>query len=281
MPFHTFSLVLVEPKAAANMGAVARAMKNFGFSSLRLVRPRADHLSPAARNLAVSAADLLEQARVYDSLGEALADSQFSLGTSRRFGKYRSEFLLPAQAAEAIAARASLRTALVFGREESGLTTAELDLCQGLLTIPTHDSLPSMNLAQAVTVCLYELSRQTGSVPVPAEAERQPADGETLEAMFAHMRQTLLAAGFLDPQNPDHLLRDFRRMLGHQGVSKRDVRIVRGLLGRIDWLRERAEAGAMPDNSRLPDGAGDLPGQEEERRREQSGNSPGRIGEHA
>jgi len=238
-----FSLVLVEPKTAANMGAVARVMKNFGFATLRLVAPRADHLSAAARNLAVSAVDLLEQAQVYDSLDEALADRHFSLGTSRRGGKYRSEFLLPAQAAEAVASRASLRTALVFGREESGLTTAELDLCQGLVTIPTHAALPSMNLAQAVAVCLYELSLRADKPATASGTGRQPACGASLAGMFSHMRRTLLAADFLDPQNPDHLLRDFRRILAHQGMDERDVRIVRALLSRIDWLRAEAAGG--------------------------------------
>lgn len=237
----SFFVVLVEPKGAANIGSVARVMKNFGCARLRLVRPRVDHLGPAARSPAVSAADILDQAQVYESLGTALSDLHFSLGTTRRFGKYREEFLLPARAAETIAGLTSetLRTSLVFGREESGLTTEELDLCQGFVTIPTHPALPSMNLAQAVTVCLYELSLRA-FVPAPASQDREPATGESLEAMFAHMRQTLLDAGFLDPQNPDHLLRDFRRILARQGMDHRDVSIVRGLLSRIDWLAARA-----------------------------------------
>lgn len=240
----TLCLVLVEPKGAANIGSVARVMKNFGFACLRLVRPRVDHLGTAARNVAVTAVDLLEQVQVYDSLEQALADRHFSLGTSRRGGKYRREFLLPAQAGEAIVARASSeRTALVFGREESGLTMAELDLCQGLVTIPTHAALPSMNLAQAVTVCLYELSLRADKPAAASDTDRQPACGASLESMFSHMRRTLLAADFLDPQNPDHLLRDFRRMLAHQGMDERDVRIVRGLLSRIDWLRKSAAGG--------------------------------------
>lgn len=233
-------IVLVEPQGAANVGGVARAMMNFGFSSLRLVRPRMDHLAPAARHMAVSAVDLLERAEIHDTLASALADSHHAIGTTRRFGKYREDFLLPGQAAAVVAGLADETVAaLVFGREDSGLTTDELDLCQGLLTIPTHASLASMNLTQAVTVCLYEASMALASSPaVPGKSE-EPAVGERIEAMFVHMRQTLLAAGFLDPQNPDHLVRTFRRMFGRSGLSEREVRILHGVWSRIDWLNQR------------------------------------------
>ena len=234
-------IVLVEPQGAANVGGVARAMKNFGFSSLRLVRPRMDHLAPAARHMAVSAADLLDRAEIHDSLVSALADSHYAIGTTRRFGKYREDFLLPTQAATVLSGLVDgTVAALVFGREDSGLTTDELDLCQGLLTIPTHAALASMNLAQAVTVCLYETSMALSSAPTLPEKSEEPAVGESIEAMFVHMRQTLLAAEFLDPQNPDHLVRSFRRMFGRAGLSEREVRILHGLWSRIDWLRSRS-----------------------------------------
>ena len=213
-------------------------MEDFGFSDLRLVTPRVIHLSEEARHMAVKAAHLLESATIYDSLTEAVADCQLVLGTTRRFGRYREEFVHPEEAAGAIAGLAAeSRAALVFGREDTGLTTAELDLCQRLLTIPVADQHPSMNLAQAVCVCLYETGRAIETVAQEAPTpEEPPAAGRELEEMYQHMEQTLFEAGFLDPQNPKHLMRAFRRMLGRQGLTSREVRILRGLVSRIAWL---------------------------------------------
>ncbi len=156
--------MLVEPQGALNIGSVARAMMNFGFSDLRLVNPQTDHLSDEARRMAVKATSLLEGAQIHPDLPSALADCHLAMGTTRRFGKYREDFLHPDQAAqEILALPPAQRTALVFGREDKGLHTAELDLCQRLITIPTGDLLPSMNLAQAVSLCLYEAAKAAGA----------------------------------------------------------------------------------------------------------------------
>jgi tRNA/rRNA methyltransferase len=230
------SVVLVEPQGPLNIGSVCRVMMNFGFADLRLVNPRADHLGKEARDMAVSAKDMLSRARVFDSLSHALADCTLCLGTTRRFGKYRCDFLGPHEIAPLLAGQQ--RTALVFGREDDGLTTAELDLCHHFISIATDPALPSLNLAQAAAICLYELSRgryprQTGA----AGCER--ADSRALESMYRHMRATLLAAGYLDPQNPDHILRTYRRIFGRAGLDQREVRILQGLWSRIDWLNSR------------------------------------------
>jgi len=230
-------VVLVEPQGAGNIGSVARVMKNFGLADLRLVQPRADYLGKEATNMAISAVDLLKQARLHGDLAGAIADRNLSVATTRRFGKYREDFLLPAEAAATIAALPeSARVALVFGREDTGLKTVELDLCQRLLTIPSHAGFPSMNLAQAVTVCLYELFlKMEGQGTVPRK-ERKPASGKNLQAMYEHMRQTLFDVEFLDPQNPEHLMRSFRRIFGQQNLNEREVQIIRGLMSKIDWL---------------------------------------------
>lgn len=231
-------VVLVEPKGAGNIGSVARVMKNFGFGELRLVQPRASHLGAEARNMAVTAIDLLERARVYENLALALSDRNLSLGTTRRFGKYREELLYPAEAATTISALAkTARAAMVFGPEDTGLKTEDLDLCQYCVTIPTHPELPSMNLAQAVAVCLYEVSLKFSSPPAEDKTRgKRPALGKNLEAMFVHMREVLLEVGFLNPQNPEHLVRILRRMLARQGLTEHEVQILRGLWDKISWL---------------------------------------------
>ena len=239
--FSNVVVVLVEPQGALNVGSVCRVMMNFGFSDLRLVSPCADYLSDEGRRMAVKARAVLEGAVIYDDLGSAIADCRLTMGTTRRFGKYREEFFYPDQAARFLIPRTMEgRAALVFGREDSGLPTSDLDLCQRLITIPTSDSLPSMNLAQAVAICLYEISRAKRTLSDASDNKRVLAPGAEVESMFQHMRQTLLNIEFLDPQNPDHLLRTFRRLLGREGLDEREVRILHGLWSRIDWLdRER------------------------------------------
>lgn len=233
------SVVLVEPQGSMNIGSVCRVMMNFGFSDLRLVTPQADHLDKQATDMAVKAKNLLTDAAVHRSLAEALADCHLVIGTTRRFGKYREDFIYPE---DIVRTTESLnhdsRTALVFGREDSGLTTAELDLCHQFLTIPTSENLPSMNLAQAVCVCLYECTK-AHTVSSTEDSSRMLADSENVEAMFQHMRRTLTDIEYLDPQNPDHILRTFRRIFGRAGLDERETNILRGLWNRIDWLNNQ------------------------------------------
>ncbi|MEA3544078.1 MAG: RNA methyltransferase [Thermodesulfobacteriota bacterium] len=229
------AVVLVEPQGALNIGSVCRAMLNFGFTDLRLVNPQVDHLSQDARLMAVKAATVLESARVYQSLEEALTGCVLSFGTTRRFGRYREGLLHPEVAAKQLLPVAQEDSvALVFGREDRGLFTAELDLCQHFITIPTDENLPSMNLAQAVSLCLYEVSKVKKRPAGSTSGREKFANNETLESMYQHMRRTLLDIGYLDPQNPDHILRSLRRILNRSGLNDREVRILRGLFNQID-----------------------------------------------
>ena len=233
-------IVLVGPQGSLNIGSTARSMLNFGFTELRLVAPEADHYNDDARRMAVKGKVILERATIHDDLLSALADCRYSYATTRRFGKYREHLLHPDQAAtELVPMAQDGKIALVFGREDHGLFTGELDLCQRLVTIPTFDEMPSMNLAHAVTICLYEVNRAIKSAQGKSKTGKKTARVEELENMFAHMRRTLLDIEYLDPQNPDHILRSFRQMFGRAGLTGRDVRILQGLWSRIDWLNKR------------------------------------------
>jgi len=235
-------IVLVEPQGPRNIGSVCRAMLNFGMVDLRLVNPRADHLLHEARQMAVKATCVLEEAKIYSSLADALADCTLSIGTTRRFGRYREDMLHPDEAAKMLLpVTADSKVALVFGREDKGLHTAELDLCQRFVTIPTSDRLPSMNLAQSVALCLYEISKTKGTLAGAEHGRKQLASNDNLERMFHHMRDSLTRAGFLDPQNPDHILRTFRRMIGRAELNEREVRILRGLFRQIDFLGDEMQ----------------------------------------
>ncbi len=245
------SIVLVEPRGERNIGSVARAMANFGMTDLRLVAPKVDHLHDEARKMAVKASVLLEQATLFPDLQAALGDCHYAYATTRRFGKYRVDFLHPDDAAtQLLPLLESGRVAMVFGREDKGLKTEELDLCQRLITIPTGGSVQSMNLAQSVVICLYEVAKQHGQLQGKGQGGKILATVEQLEILFAHMRDTFLKINYLNPQNPEHILRSFRQMLGRAALDDRDVRIIRGLLSEIDRVEgeRRALAGTEDDD---------------------------------
>lgn len=227
------TIILVEPQNPGNVGMVCRAMKNMGLAELRLVNPcRTDH--PEASKFAVAARDMLEEATVYPTLRDALGDCPFSVATTRRHGKYRQEIFTPAEIAEKVlSVRKSGRVALVFGREDSGLTTPEVSLCRWQATIPTADDFGSLNLAQAVMVFAYELFRCAGG-SVQRKA-RAPAAGGEVETLYDHMEQTFLRIGFLNPQNPAHIMRTFRRIFARAEIDQREVSVLRGLMAQIDW----------------------------------------------
>ena len=227
------TIVLVEPQSPGNVGMVCRAMKNMGLRELRLVNPcPIDH--PEALKFAVSARDLLEQATVYPSLAEALADRAISVATTRRHGKYRQEIMTPEETAVRLHSHLGTnKGALVFGREDNGLTTDELALCTWQATIPTDAAYGSLNLAQAVLVFCYELFRNGGETGTTAT--RLLAGSQETETLYQHMERTLLRIGFLNPQNPDHIMRTLRRIFARAEMDSREVAILRGMMTQIDW----------------------------------------------
>jgi tRNA/rRNA methyltransferase len=230
----TLAIVLVEPQHPGNVGMVCRAMKNMGLTHLRVVKGcRIDH--PDAVKFAVSAKDLIGTAERFETLADALADTEISIATTRRRGKYRQEVLTVAEAAERLLPLLGThRAALVFGREDSGLTTEEVSLCRWNATIPTGDEYGSLNLAQAVLVFCYEIFSRSGTFTVDEEVRNQATSGE-LETCFRQMEEVCLKIGFLNPQNPDHIMRSLRRIFFRAEMDSREVSIIRGMLTQIDW----------------------------------------------
>lgn len=227
-------IVLVEPQHPGNVGMVCRAMKNMGLTRLRIVKGcRIDH--PDAVKFAVSARDLIGTAERYESLADALADTEISVATTRRHGKYRQEILTAGEAAERLLPQlGDRRAALVFGREDSGLTTEEVSLCRWNATIPTGDEYGSLNLSQAVLIFCYEIFSRSGTF-ARAEESRPVAASSELEICFGQMEEVFLKIGFLNPQNPAHIMRSLRRIFFRAELDDREVAILRGLLTQIDW----------------------------------------------
>ena len=230
------TIVLVEPQSPGNVGMVCRAMKNMGLTRLRLVNPcRTDNLE--AKKFAMSAHNLLEDAEIFPTLREALVDCAYSVATTRRHGKYRQEIYTPEEIATKIMeVPGKSRVALVFGREDSGLTTDEVALCRWQSTIPTADEFGSLNLAQAVLIFAYALFRDRGG-GIPRR-ERLPAPGEEVETLYDHMERALLHIGFLNPQNPGHIMRTLRRIFARAELDCREVAVLRGMMAQIEWASE-------------------------------------------
>ncbi len=233
------AIVLVEPKLDMNVGAVARALKNFNLGRLVLVSPGCDHLSEKARALSCGADDLLERAEVYSDLETALAGFKLVVGTTARIGKYCDPVYTPAGAAARIAELGPTGpAAIMFGREDYGLSRNQRRHSHILSSIPVNPEFSSLNLAQSVLLYGYELSR-CRAAPVTAAVVADRADQAELQGMFDHLRQTLTRHGFLNPSNPDHLLEYLRRLFGRAGMSSREVRIIRGIMSLIDRLGGR------------------------------------------
>lgn len=238
------SIVLVEPQTPGNVGMVCRAMKNMGLRDLRLVKGcRTDHSE--ARKLAVSARDLLDGALRFESLEDALADIEISVATTRRLGKYRQEVMEPGELVAKLREKVgSGRAALVFGREDNGLSTDELALCRWQATIPTSDEYGSLNLAQAVLIFCYEVSR--GVVPGAIVPSREMATTGEMEELYGHMEKTLLEIGFLDQANPKHLMRTLRRILARAELDTREISVFRGMMSQMEWATDVSKRKELP-----------------------------------
>jgi len=239
MDLRKIRVVLHRPQSAENLGAAARVLKNFGLSRLSVVAPPAwsgpprgggpgtarEDVLARARRTARKAGDLLEGAEIHADLRAALGPAIWACGTTSRAVEGRPRLEPRTLAAEAARRSESGEVAIVFGEERRGLSDAELGLCQAVCTIPTSPAYDSMNLAQAVAVVAYELAAAT-----PRDAETPgaaaPARHATMEALWDRTRALLSAAGFLNPQNPEHILAELRRVLERAEPTQREAELL-------------------------------------------------------
>ena len=236
-------VVLVEPLYGGNLGSVARVMANFGLTGLTLVNPRTEALrDPTLEPMARGAVELVRQAQITPDLPAALADAELALGFTTRLGKRRRDGLELRPAVERLAREASgARLAAVFGREDKGLTTEELGHCHWLVRIPTHPGLPSLNLAQAVGLFAYEAALALGQARGLQAA--RPATVAQLEGLYGHLEGVLQEIGFIEEASPDRMMNEVRRIVSRRLPEPRDVRILRGILAKVELALERARRG--------------------------------------
>ena len=227
-------IVLVNTSHPGNIGGVARAMKNMGLSRLYLVDPR-EYPHEEARWRAASADDVLDAAVVTDSLDEAIADCQFVVGTSARGRRIPWPLLDPRQCAERIAvASGTEQVAILFGREDRGLTNEELQICNLHLNIPTSEDYSSLNLAMAVQVVCYELRMLLAADTLPRRDDEEwdtPfTTRENMERFYEHLEQTLIDIEFLNPAAPRQLMARLRRLYSRVRLDEMELNILRGIL---------------------------------------------------
>ncbi len=244
-------MVLVEPSHPGNIGAAARAMKTMGFSQLALVAPK--HFPSAEATARASGADdLLQSARISDSLDQAIEDCGTVFGTTARARRIETRVLDPRTCADHALARLRasskpLPVAIVFGREHSGLRNAELDRCHAAVRIPTAANFRSLNIAAAVQIIAYELlgaSSRSARGAAAADEALAPADlsarrrdespdaasAAELEGFYRHLESALIDIGYLDPAAPKLLMRRLRRLFNRAEPDRSEINILRGIL---------------------------------------------------
>jgi TrmH family RNA methyltransferase len=204
-------------------------MKTMGLSQLYLVDPKKfPHADAEA--MASGAADVLEGAQLCDSLEEALSGCVLAIGTSTRQRDLQTALLTPVEAAmRALAEAQAGKVALVFGNETFGLSKEELARCQALMTIPANPAYSSLNLGAAVQVMAYEL-RRTALEESFAQPEFDAADLAEVERFYAHLEETLIRIGFLNPASPKRLMPKLRRLFSRTRLQKEEINILRGML---------------------------------------------------
>lgn len=236
--YQNIRVVLVNPSHPGNIGAVARAMKNMCLSRLVVVAPQRGVDEPEARARAAGALDVLLKAEVVAEFDDAIVDCGLVVGASARLRTIPWPTFDPHVCAQQVVTAAQhQQVALVFGREDTGLTNDELEKCHRLVHIPANDDYSSLNLAAAVQVVTYEtrmalLAAQGQSVDVPPD--HPLATAAELEGLYAHLEKTMVQIGFYDPANPRQLMRRLRRLFNRAQLDKMEMNILRGILAAVD-----------------------------------------------
>ncbi|OAB60359.1 RNA methyltransferase [Leptolyngbya valderiana BDU 20041] len=231
------AIVLVEPAGALNVGSIARVMANMGLYRLVLVNPQCDHLGDEARQMAVHAAEILENAQCVDSLPSALQGCQRVVATAGRDRSFPTHFEHPR---EVLPWLLEVPSSLVFGREDRGLSNEELNYAQRFLRIPSSPNYASLNLAQSVAVCAYELydtvvRAEADSPNLPPETDDPEATADAIEAYYRDFEKLLLDIGYLYPHTAKARMEKFRRLYNRVRLSQTEVAMLRGLVRQMEW----------------------------------------------
>ena len=231
------ALILVEPAQPGNLGAAMRVAANFGVPRLELVRPKIEPDDPEVLDWACGS-DQHIACRRWTHLADAAASCHTLVASASGRGRQNLPIVDPHKALQTLVERGLPGVALVFGNETRGLSREDLDRCDLVISIPTQPRFPVLNLTQAIAILLATFAMHDSSAEVYRE---EPARHGQVEGLMEHLRQSLLTIGFLDPRNPDRILRKLRRVIGRAGVTENEVAILRGICRQMEWA-----AGARP-----------------------------------
>jgi len=247
MTLANIRIILVEPAGALNVGSVARVMKNMGLHQLWLVNPHCNPRASEARQMAVHGIDVLESAQQVATLPEALQGCQRAIATTART-RHLPTTLEPPRLALPWLLEENITSALIFGPEDRGLSNDELNYAQRFVCIPANPEYPSLNLAQAVAVCCYELfqlaspASQTchgtslqGSQTHHGTSLHPTASLDAIEAYFQHLEAVLLKIGYLHPHTATSRMEKFRRLYYRAMLTPEEVAMLRGILRQTEW----------------------------------------------
>lgn len=232
--------VLVEPKESGNIGASARAIKNMGFKNLCLVKPPAV-ITDEARWLACNALDVLESAKIYDNLKDAIMGKSIVVGTTRRKGRRRGVIIPVEQGVNGLFDIArNNKVAILFGRENRGLFNEEVEECGFLITIPTSKEQPSLNLAQAVLIVAYELSKAeyAGGKGQGAVGERQEiVNHKEIASLYERISKTLKLLEYIpkgDRNLEKKIMQNLKHFIGRAGLTEWELKMLHGICSQIE-----------------------------------------------
>lgn len=241
--FSNIHIVMVGTTHPGNIGGVARAMKNMGLSRLSLVAPEAPFPHAKARARASGAVNVLENTQIFSTLEEAIAGCSLVIGASARMRTLPWPVVDPRECASRVVnLDKEAEVAIVLGRENSGLTNEELQLCQLLVTIPTNPDFSSLNIAAAAQVLCYEIRLAAALDKVPVDEPDSPlATSAEREGMIKHFEETLTELEFLKPDNPGQLMRRLRRLFTRTGLEHLEVNILRGIMSAAQKAKSRPD----------------------------------------
>ncbi|MBF2067453.1 MAG: RNA methyltransferase [Calothrix sp. C42_A2020_038] len=240
MTLADIKIVLVEPAGPLNVGSIARVMKNFGLSQLVLVNPKCDYLGAEAKLMAVRGFDILESASIVNSLPSALTGCKRTIATTGVDHDWNAPLEAPRTALPWLLEEVGI-SALIFGREDRGLSNEELNYAQRFVRIPSSREYSSLNLAMAVGICCYELAQQaqvlsnSDSEVVKSIPDTDLAPVELVESYYQQLESLLLSVGYLFPHTAARRMEKFRQLYNRAHLRNNELAMLRGILSQVQW----------------------------------------------
>ncbi|MEM9926391.1 MAG: RNA methyltransferase [Cyanobacteria bacterium P01_D01_bin.50] len=228
-------IILVEPAGPLNVGSIARVMKNFALNKLVLVNPQCDYLGEQAKIMAVHAKDVLESAVSVATLPQALQGCKRAIATTARDRDLNNPLQSPREVLPWLLEAEAQPSALIFGREDRGLSNEELNYAQKFMRIPTDTGYASLNLASAVAISCYELAQTQQHNAKPTTSNNDLAPLEVVEGYYEQLESLLLSIEYLYPHTANSRMEKFRQLYNRAQLQTQEVAMLRGILRQMQW----------------------------------------------